>query len=195
MEPKPVWIRAFQLLCQWNRSSAISFCCCFSPLAILALNFHSLIPSTHLAWFASSSRVFTVSSGTQGRGQVSWASLRAHGSKAELCSFLGCLPLTSENIPNKASLVLLRIKIAPSYLGLITPGEKSLGPWLPLRAVDCLGIWSCSVFSVKHSYITLLSAVSILMFFLEYVLPVLDLLPLESSDWVRFWGFLFKVGF
>lgn len=60
-----------------------------------------------------------------------------------ICSFLGCLPLTPENIPNKASLVLLRIKIAPSYLGLITPWEKSLGLWLPLGAVDCLGIWSC----------------------------------------------------
>ena len=38
MERKSVWISAFLPLCGRNRSSAISFWCCFSYLAILALN-------------------------------------------------------------------------------------------------------------------------------------------------------------
>lgn len=39
MEKKSVWISSFLPLCGRNRSSAISFWCCFSYLAILALNF------------------------------------------------------------------------------------------------------------------------------------------------------------
>lgn len=38
MEQKSVWISAFLPLCRRNKSSAISFWCCFSYIAILALN-------------------------------------------------------------------------------------------------------------------------------------------------------------